>query len=214
MISNTHKDQTTTHGMGFSAQPPNSFIYYETVGGGGGARPNKDGVNGVHITSNLPVEAMELEFPMIADRLEYVMDSGGPGQFRGGVGIRKDWRMLIPSYVGTHSNRHKIPGPGLKCGKAGTLTRITKDPDTNRSTPIPREITFLPVIPGDVVSISAGGGGGYGDPNKRDPEKVLLDVMNGLVSEEAALRDYGVVLDMTLNVVDVEATNNLRKSKN
>jgi len=202
-----------THGMGFSGQPPNSFIYYETVGGGGGARPYKDGVNGVHITSNLPVEAMELEFPMIADRLEYVMDSGGPGQFRGGVGIRKDWRMLVPSYVGAHSNRHKIPGPGLKLGKAGTLTRITKDPDSDQPMNIPREITFLPVVPGDVISISAGGGGGYGDPRKRDPQKVLLDVMNGLVSKGAAMRDYGVVLDMTSNMVDVEATNNLRKHK-
>jgi N-methylhydantoinase B len=148
---------------------------------------------------------------MIADRLEYVMDSGGPGQFRGGVGIRKDWRMLVPSYVGAHSNRHKIPGPGLKLGKAGTLTRITKDPDSDQPMNIPREITFLPVVPGDVISISAGGGGGYGDPRKRDPQKVLLDVMNGLVSKGAAMRDYGVVLDMTSNMVDVEATNNLRQ---
>lgn len=203
-----------THGMGFSGQQPNSFIYYETVGGGGGARSNKDGINGVHITSNLPVEAMELEFPMIADRLEYVIDSGGPGKFRGGVGIRKDWRILVPSYVGTHSNRHKIPGPGLKSGKAGTLTRITKNPGTDRSTSIPRESTFLPVIAGDVVSISAGGGGGYGDPKQRDPEKVLMDVINGFVSEESAMRDYGVVLDMTSKTVDVEATHNLRNSKN
>ena len=203
-----------THGMGFSGQQPNSFIYYETVGGGGGARSNKDGINGVHITSNLPVEAMELEFPMIADRLEYVIDSGGPGKFRGGVGIRKDWRILVPSYVGTHSNRHKIPGPGLKSGKAGTLTRITKNPGTDRSTSIPRESTFLPVIAGDVVSISAGGGGGYGDPKQRDPEKVLMDVINGFVSEESAMRDYGVVLDMTSKIVDVEATHNLRNSKN
>jgi N-methylhydantoinase B len=157
---------------------------------------------------------MELEFPMMADKLEYVIDSGGPGKFRGGVGIRKDWRILIPSYVGTHSNRHKIPGPGLKSGKAGTLTKITKNPGTDQSTSIPRESTFLPVIPGDVVSISAGGGGGYGDPRERDPEKVLIDVMNGLVSEESAMRDYGVVLDMTSKVVNVKATHNLRKSKN
>lgn len=202
-----------THGMGFSAPSPRSFIYYETVGGGGGARPNKDGVNGVHITSNLPVEAMEQEFPMMAERLEYVRDSGGPGKFRGGVGIRKDWRMLIDSYVGTHSNRHKIPGPGLLGGNKGTLTRIMKSPDSADHEEIHREATFVPAKTGDIVSIFAGGGGGYGHPFDREPESVLTDVVNGLVSVESAKRDYGVAVDLGRRRLDVEETRRLRGRK-
>ncbi len=201
-----------THGMGFSGQPPHSFIYYETVGGGGGARPDKDGINGVHITSNLPIEAMEQEFPMMADRLEYIPDSGGPGRFRGGVGIRKDWRMLVDSFVGVHSNRHRIPGPGLLDGKDGTLTRIVRNPDSSSPETIPREATFVPVSPDDVVSIFAGGGGGYGDPLERLPEHVLQDVVNGLVTVEGAQRDYGVVVDPEQGQLDIKATERLRRS--
>ncbi len=199
-----------THGMGFSAQPPNSFIYYETVGGGGGARPDKDGVNGVHITSNLPIEAMEQEFPMRADRLEYIPDSGGPGRFRGGVGVRKDWRMLIDSYVGVHSNRHRIPGPGLLDGNDGTLTRIVQNPGSDNAETLHREATFVPVGPDDVVTIFAGGGGGYGSPLDRDPALVARDVLDGLVTEEAARRDYGVILDSRTRKVDASATKALR----
>ena len=201
-----------THGMGFSGQPPNSFIYYETVGGGGGARPNKDGVSGVHITSNLPIEAMEQEFPMMADRLEYIPDSGGPGRFRGGLGVRKDWRMLVDSFVGVHSNRHKIPGPGLLNGNNGTLTRIVRNPDSSSPETLPREATLLPVGPDDVITIFAGGGGGYGDPLERDPFKVQEDVINGLVTVEAASRDYKVALDPENLEIDVEATKRLRRA--
>ena len=201
-----------THGMGFSGQPPNSFIYYETVGGGGGARPNKDGISGVHITSNLPIEAMEQEFPMMADRLEYIPDSGGPGRFRGGLGVRKDWRMLVDSFVGVHSNRHKIPGPGLLNGNNGTLTRIVRNPDSSSPETLPREATLLPVGPDDVITIFAGGGGGYGDPLERDPFKVQEDVINGLVTVEAASRDYKVALDPENLEIDVEATKRLRRA--
>ena len=199
-----------THGMGFSAQPPNSFIYYETVGGGGGARPNKDGVSGVHITSNLPIEAMEQEFPMMADRLEYIPDSGGPGRFRGGLGVRKDWRMLVDSFVGVHSNRHKIPGPGLLNGSDGTLTKIVRNPDSPSSEVLPREATLLPVGPNDVITIFAGGGGGYGDPSERDPSKVWEDVVNGLVTVRAARRDYKVALNPESLEIDVAETKRLR----
>ena len=198
------------HGMGFSNQHPPNFIYYETVAGGGGARPVKDGIEGVHTASNLPIEAMELEFPMMADRLEYVQDSAGAGRFRGGVGIRKDYRMLVDSYVGTHSNRHRIPGPGLSGATDGTLTRILRNPDGQETQTLPREGTFIPVEAQDVVTIISGGGGGYGDPLDRDPELVLQDVVNGKVSEEGAQRDYGVVANLADRKVDLETTTLLR----
>ena len=201
------------HGMGFSSQRPPNFIYYETVAGGGGARPVKDGIDGVHTASNLPIEAMEMEFPVMADRLEYVPDSGGPGRFRGGLGIRKDYRMLVDSYVGTHSNRHRIPGPGLRGAKDGTLTRILRNPDGEASQELPREGAFIPVEAQNVVTIISGGGGGYGDPLERDPQLVLQDVINGKVSVEGAEREYGVVINSENRRVDLEATSILRRGR-
>jgi N-methylhydantoinase B len=194
--------------MGFSSQRPPTFIYYETLAGGGGARPVKDGIEGVHTASNLPIEAMELEFPMMADCLEYVPDSAGAGRFRGGVGIRKDYRMLVDTYVGTHSNRHKIPGPGLLGARDGGLTRIVHNADGTESRELPREGALIPVEAEDVVTIVSGGGGGFGDPLERDPALVLHDVLNEKVTVEGARRDYGVVVDRL--AVDVEATDLLR----
>ena len=201
------------HGMGFSNQQPPNFIYYETVAGGGGARPVKDGIDGVHTASNLPIEAMELEFPMMADRLEYVPDSAGAGHFRGGVGIRKDYRMLVDTYVGTHSNRHKIPGPGLLGADDGTLTRIVRNLDGEEPQELPREGTFIPVEAQDVVTIVSGGGGGFGDPLDRDLELVLNDVVNGKVTAEGARRDYGVVVSDSRDAIDMEATALLRQER-
>ena len=147
---------------------------------------------------------------MMADRLEYIPDSGGPGRFRGGLGVRKDWRMLVDSFVGVHSNRHKIPGPGLLNGSDGTLTKIVRNPDSPSPVVLPREATLLPVGPDDVIAIFAGGGGGYGSPLERDPSKVREDVVNGLVTVEAARQDYKVALNPESLEIDAAETNRLR----
>ena len=199
------------HGTGYSSQHSPNFIYYETVGGGGGARPVKDGIDGVNVSSNLPIEAMELEFPIMADRLEYMPDSAGAGHFRGGVGIRKDYRMLVDIYVGTHSNRHRIPSPGVLGGRSGILTRIVRNPDSEEPHVLPRESTFIPVKSQDMVTIFSGGGSGYGDPLEREPDRVLQDVLNGKVTVEGAQRDYGVAIDIANRQVNVEATERLRQ---
>ena len=213
LVSNFEAGAHGVHGMGFSSQRPPNFIYYETVAGGGGARPIKDGIEGVHTASNLPIEAMEMEFPMMADQLEYIPDSAGPGRFRGGVGIRKDYRMLSDTFVATHSNRHRIPGPGLRGAKDGTLTHIVHNPDNQDRRELPREGAFIPVKAQDVVTIMSGGGGGYGNPLERDPKLVLQDVLDGKVTVEGARRDYGVVVDGTARKVDLEGTKRLRQER-
>ena len=199
------------HGIGFSSQQPPNFIYYETVAGGGGARPVKDGIDGVHTNPNLPIEAMEIEFPIMADHLGYITDSGGAGLFRGGLGVRKDYRALMPIYVATHSNRHKIPGPGLGAGWPGTVTRIVLGPDSDRPEELPREGAFIRMEAQNVTTILAGGGGGYGDPLERDPQMVLRDVINEKVSVEAAQSVYGVVVNVTKREIELEATVLLRQ---
>ena len=210
VVGNMEAGGSGVHGIGFSSEAPR-YIYYETVAGGGGARPSKDGIDGVHTTSNLPIEAMEIEYPMMADRLEYVTDSGGAGRYRGGLGIRKDYRLLGDSYVATHSNRHRIPGPGLHGGGPGALTSIVQNPDKEKSTILPREAAFIPVKSDEVVSIITGGGGGYGDPYERDADLVLRDAINGKISVAEAQRGYGVVLDLDSRRVDQHATDELRR---
>jgi len=199
------------HGIGFSNQHPPTFIYYETVAGGGGARLVKDGADGIYTVNNLPIEAMEMEFPIMADRLTFVPDSAGAGRFRGGLGIRKDYRLLVDTYVATHSNRHRIPGPGLMGAKDGTLTRIVRNVDSEQPEVLPRESAFIPMDPQDVVTIVSGGGGGYGNPFERDPEMVLRDVLDEKVTVEGARRDYGVAIDLANRRVDAEATERLRQ---
>ena len=198
------------HGMGFSNERAPNFIYYETVAGGGGAGETKDGIDGIWWASNLPIEAMESEFPMMADLLEYIPDSGGPGRFRGGVGVRKEYRMLVDAFVATHSNRHTIPAKGLKGAGEGTGTRIVHNPDTEGAVELPREGGFIPVAGQDVVTIVSGGGGGFGDPLERDPDLVLRDVRNGKVTPDGARRGYGVVVEGDNPRLDREATKLLR----
>ena len=206
------------HGMGFSSRQAPNFIYYETVAGGGGARETKDGIDGIWETSNLPIEAMESEFPMMADMLEYVPDSAGPGRFRGGVGVRKEYRLLVDAYVATHSNRHTVAAQGLTGGGEGATTSIVHNPASDGPGPegaveLPREGTFIPVAGQDVVTIVSGGGGGFGDPLDRSPDLVFGDVLNGKVTREGAREGYGVVVEAEGGVprLDREATELLRR---
>ena len=198
------------HGIGFSSRNPR-FIYYETVAGGSGGRSNDDGIDCVHTTSNMPIEAMESEFPLMADCLEYLVDSGGPGRFRGGLGIRKDYRALVPVFAAVQSNRHHVPGPGLFGGETGELSRILlRDVESGESRVLPRQGSLIPVKPGDVLTIFAGGGGGYGHALDRDPALVAADVLNGKVSAERAATDYGVVIQAGTCTPDLQATAALR----
>lgn len=198
------------HGIGFSRRNPR-FIYYETVAGGSGGRSNDDGIDCVHTTSNMPIEAMESEFPIMADRLEYLIDSGGPGRFRGGLGVRKDYRALVPLFAAVQSNRHHIPGPALFGGATGALSRIElRDGDSGASRLLARQGSLIAVKPGDVLTIFSGGGGGNGDALERDPALVAGDVLNGKVSIERAASDYGVVIAAGASEPDLPATAALR----
>ena len=199
------------HGIGFSSRNPR-FIYYETVAGGSGGRSNDDGIDCVHTTSNMPIEAMESEFPIMADCLEYLVDTGGPGLFRGGLGVRKDYRALVPLLAAVQSNRHHIPGPGLFGGRTGALSRIQlRDVDSGESRLLARQGSLIPVKPGDVLTIFSGGGGGYGKALDRDPELVASDVLNGKVSFEHAATDYGVVISAGRYTPDLLETAALRE---
>lgn len=192
------------------------FIDYEASAGGLGARFGKDGldVSRAHMTNtgNLPIEALEMEDPLLVTRYEMVADTGGPGRFRGGLGARRDTRMLGPGFE--HSGfaiGHQFPGVGLDGGSRG---RVTSRSMLILNAGTEHEVVLHPaahyrLAEGDVLSVFTPGGGGFGDAMTRDPETVAVDVAAGKVSREGAERDYGVVIGSD-GTVDVAATERRR----
>ncbi|MHC5036370.1 MAG: hydantoinase B/oxoprolinase family protein [Planctomycetota bacterium] len=186
-------------------------------GGGMGAGHDTDGhydyifpANG----ANTPVEIFESDTPLIVEKRELIPDSGGPGKRKGGLGRRvvfrvldDDWAPIPPVNLGIQSGRFRYPPEGLFAGRSGAPARFT----INETAGNPYGLSQL--RPGDVVVMDAAGGGGYGDPLERDPERVAFDVQEGVVSLEKAKEDFGVVVDPKTLRVDREATEALRKER-
>lgn len=138
---------------------------------------------------NIPAEAMEARFPFLVERLELAIDSGGAGERRGGLGIDQHYRVLRDFSLTSAFERSRTPPWGLSGGGEGRPNSWgVRDPH-GTFTAYPK-VTGLEIAAGSVVEVRTGGGGGFGDPRARPPEKVLDDVRNGYVSEEAAARDY------------------------
>jgi len=144
-------------------------------------------------TSNLPIEAMELEFPLRIERYELVCDSGGAGKYRGGLGIMRDMRLLADNASASlRSSRQRIPAPGMAGGQDGGLGAFIRNPGTPSETRLPLTTSGTPFANGDVLRIVSPGGGGYGDPGERDPEAVKRDLREGKISAAIARDVYGV----------------------
>jgi len=195
------------------------FITQSIEGGGWGGRPWEDGESAavsvcqgdVH---NAPIEKMELRWPILVHRRALRPDSGGPGQFRGGLGVEIEVEGLVEgSWTLTDMGRQQYPAWGVNGGQAGlTAGNFLK---------LPGETNFQPVnvirhmVPAATKAIIAtAGGGGWGDPLQRNPEDVRRDVIEGYVSVEAARESYGVVLDPQTLTIDPLETQRLRARKN
>jgi N-methylhydantoinase B len=210
------------------------------AGVGWGARRDQDGINTTqHISmctvKNIPVEIVESRLPVMVDRAGFRQDSAGPGRFRGGLGSIRDYRFLAPFGALTIVKKSRTPGWGIDGGRPGPRNVSILKPNTQA--PGWEEAWKRDIIvyadngdlhpekagadvycgmfrgefhAGDVISYLADGGGGYGDPFLRDPERVRADVIDGYVSREAADREYGVVLNDKLDI-DQDATNARRR---
>ncbi len=171
------------------------WAFYETLGGGSGARPNGDGIDGIHVnmtnTMNTPVEVIEREYPIMV--LEYSLreDSGGAGKFRGGLGIRRVYKLLSDATLSIIADRVKIAPWGLKGGKEGERGEHYVLRNGNRIELSGKETIELKA--GDIVVVNTPGGGGYGDPKERDRSRILEDLEDGKVSEEYVRRWFGEV---------------------
>jgi N-methylhydantoinase B len=175
-----------------------SYVQYEIIAGGAGARASKDGASGITVNQSnakiAPIEIIESEFPTRVSRFELIADSGGPGEFRGGLGIRREYLNLADARFSIRSMRHLIPPSGCAGGGSGRPGDIWINPDTAAAKRLPTRYADYPLRAGDIFRLETPGGGGHGDPLARDPERVLADVREGVVSKEAAERDYGVIL--------------------
>jgi N-methylhydantoinase B len=161
--------------------------------------------------ANTPVEIFESDTPHIVEKRELLIDSGGPGKMKGGLGKREVFRIpddqyapLPPVNLGIQAGRFSYPAEGLFEGLSGTRAQFL----VNGLPGNPYGLTQLK--PGDQVTIDAPGGGGYGHPFDRDPESVASDLREGYVSPESARQDYGVVCDSATQEIDWKETEKLR----
>ncbi|RLV55081.1 hydantoinase B/oxoprolinase family protein [Aeromicrobium phragmitis] len=174
---------TGVHFSGHDPERGRDFVYLETIGGGSGARFNKDGLDGVQVhmtnTSNLPVESLEAEYPLMVEAYELLDDSGGMGEHRGGLGIRRKIRVEAPDvHFWLDTSRQKSRPWGLFGGGPADSARCELSEDAR---PIDHGYTVLQ--PGQTASIETAGGGGYGDPAERPVDAVQQDAREGKISQ-------------------------------
>jgi N-methylhydantoinase B len=199
-VGSSHAHLTANAIGGRSPDNRRQYVFFEILGGGWGATSEHDGNNAVYLNlgncMDLPVEAIELELPDIrVERYELVADSGGPGKFRGGLGIRRDYRFLRgPGYLTTRSDAQKSAPKGVLGGLDGVPARyfLKRRGETVR---LKSKNTNLRLETGDYLSFETPGGGGYGDPRDRARERILDDLRQGYISKDAAEKYYGVKVE-------------------
>lgn len=190
------------------------FIVADNVLGTWGARADRDGIDGVSNFSangtNRPVEVLESEYPIRIRRYELRRDSGGPGRFRGGMGIDREWELLAPEALGSlRSDRTRFAPWGLAGGQPGAYTRTGLVTD-GKEKMLPAK-SHPTVHRGDRLFIEQASGGGFGNPFERDPSLVLEDWLNDKITLGHAAEAYGVQIDAAARRVDEAGTAVLRE---
>lgn len=181
---------------GKSRRRAGTYVYVETIGGGGGARFSRDGADGIHVhitnSSNLPAEALENEYPLMVQEYALVPDSGGAGERRGGLGIVRQIAALDDNtFCYASSEGGTVPADGVFGAQRGVVSRIVRNHGTERQVSIPANQPRLELGAGESIRIETPGGGGFGAAARRSAQAVAADLRAGKISRAAALRDYG-----------------------
>jgi len=179
-----------------------AFVHYEIFSGGTGARAGKDGVSATafHLSNckTAPIEIIESEFPTRVERFEMIADSGGAGEWRGGLGFVRAYRILADEVrFSMRTDKHDIEPFGSSCGLAGGKGACIVDSGTNIEKRLPSRFGDYRLQTNDLVRIERPGGGGLGDPLRRPVDKVVDDARQGYVTVERARTDYGVAVRIT-----------------
>jgi len=185
--------------MVFAGEDPTTgspYVYLETLGGGMGGRNDRDGKDGVQVhitnTSNLPVEAIEMEYPLRVEEYSLVVDSGGAGRWRGGLGLRRVVRPVghVCEFSGAGERFRRGP-PGIfggEAGRAGAFRLLRADGSIEN---LPGKLTRLILHPGDAVAVETPGAGGYGSPKERPREKLAEDLCSEKFTRRCIENHYG-----------------------
>jgi len=173
-----------------------AYVQYEIFAGGTGARRGQDGLTGCHVNQTngriAPIEVIETEFPVRITRFAPIPDSGGAGEARGGLAFRREYEVLADAMrLSVRSAKHVLPPQGHAGGASGRCgdAVVNLGKDARR---LAARASDVALVRGDTVRLDTPGGGGVGDPCRRDPARVLADVLGGYVSVAAAASVYGV----------------------
>src|SRR5579885_2842133 len=197
------------------AEPGASPVLTDWYGGGWGARPTKDGIDGVNSLlsgnggSSVPVERLEVEFPILMEAYGLMPDTGGAGRYRGSMSVYRSYRFLKPGRALIRSCRTTTVPYGLNGGAAGTPSTVVLERGGQRTEFPPQMFVDAQVYPEDAITHVMCGAGGYGDALERDPGAVLEDVLDEKITPEFAQRAYGVVIEA--GAVDAQRTRALRE---
>lgn len=195
VASASHGDSMIITAAGFDARFGRNFVTMEATLGGWGAWQGTDGesamINNVNGSlKDLPIEMLETRYPFRINEYSIRPNSGGPGQYRGGNGVVREYEFLADCVVGLWFERSKTPAWGLFGGSDAQGPEVVINPGR------PDEVRTLKanarkVKAGDVVRLAVGGGGGFGEVSKRSREAITYDVVNGFITEDFAKTHYG-----------------------
>jgi len=197
-----------------------TFIFYEYPAGGTGGHADGDGNNTVRawtesdMTTIQPIEAVEQLYPVRVEATTLRENSGGPGRWRGGLGLTRAVRIQAPSTtLSVLAEKAVLPPFGVCGGEPGARNRfwVRRDGQGISPSPLPGKVGGFPLLPGDLLLMESSGGGGFGDPLERDPALVVADVAEGYVTRDAAEATYGLV--WSGDAVDAGATARRRESQ-
>ncbi len=171
-------------------------VYFDIEVGGWGGHAKGDGASalscGLHNNTNAPIEMVEAKYPVTFTRYGLVQDSGGAGEYRGGLGLVREFRInAAQGVLSTNFERFVVPPYGLNGGKPGSLSSTTITRPDGSTTSLRSKVSGIALGAGDIVTIKTSGGGGFGDPAKRDPAKLKQDLAEGFISDKAAKELYG-----------------------
>ena len=215
VIAGHHADLMTINMFGINPRDGRFFIgNMGPLGGGWGAKKSEDGMSATVCmndgdTHNSPIEQVEAKFPVIVRQVALREDSGGPGRWRGGLGIHRIVEARVPITVNTQIDRSHCAPWGLEGGHDGLGNKVNLRINGQMITDLPNAKVFTRRLAiGDQIHHLSGGGGGFGQPVAREPERVAFDVAEGYVSAEVAQKAYRVVV--TEGRLDLGATAALR----
>jgi N-methylhydantoinase B len=183
---------TPTHTKGWDGD--RYFIMPDTEGGGWGGKSSGDGMSAslwgdVRV---VPVEVIESKYPVQVLRYSLRPDSGGPGRYRGGLGIIKEYLMLVDVRLNAALDRQIHPPQGILGGRHALHNQVVVTAPDGTTVRLPSKVTDYPIPAGGIVSLQTGGGGGFGEPRERDRWQIEADLVDGFISRAHASAAYGL----------------------